>query len=193
MKFFIAGIAVESILPLPVAAFLSCVSEKEADVQITFASVSSRDQAAEESHCSDGIAVYSLQTGMAVRNHFTSRRTQIFASKISLPEHLSGRVFSVRIFNAPSPSPSGMSLAHEGILSLHAACVEEDGRAVCLQEIPGSASLRAQAWIEALNAEFISGDRPPYDWERWLYGLWCALGWKGTDFPQYCTSASCYL
>ena len=163
MKFFIAGIAVESILPLPVAAFLSCVSEKEADVQITFASVSSRDQAAEESHCSDGIAVYSLPNrGWLFEDHFTSRRTQIFASEdyacLSIYREESLVCASLmRLLRLPLEC----RFAHEGILSLHAACVEEDGRAVCFTGDSGiGKSTRAQAWIEALNAEFISGDRP---------------------------------
>jgi hypothetical protein len=50
---------------------------------------------------------------------------------------------------------------HESTLSLHAACVEQGGRAVCFTGDSGvGKSTRAQAWIKALGAEFISGDRP---------------------------------
>ena len=49
----------------------------------------------------------------------------------------------------------------EGIVSLHAACVEKDGYAVAFTGRSGRGkSTRARAWVEALGAAWISGDRP---------------------------------
>lgn len=47
------------------------------------------------------------------------------------------------------------------ILSLHSACVEIGGQAVCFTGDSGiGKSTRAKAWVDGLGAEFISGDRP---------------------------------
>lgn len=52
-------------------------------------------------------------------------------------------------------------MAHNSRLSLHSACVEVDGEALCFTGASGMGkSTRANSWIEALGAEFISGDRP---------------------------------
>ena len=57
--------------------------------------------------------------------------------------------------------PLECRFVHEGVLSLHAACVEEGGRAVCFTGDSGiGKSTRAKTWVDALGAEFISGDRP---------------------------------
>lgn len=46
-------------------------------------------------------------------------------------------------------------------LSLHSACIEVNGEAVAFTGVSGTGkSTRANAWIEANGAEFISGDRP---------------------------------
>ena len=46
-------------------------------------------------------------------------------------------------------------------ISLHSACVEVDGEAVAFTGVSGTGkSTRANAWVEANGAEFISGDRP---------------------------------
>ena len=56
---------------------------------------------------------------------------------------------------------------HEGIVSLHAACVEKDGFAVAFTGPSGiGKSTRARAWAEGLGAQFISGDRPLFVWRR---------------------------
>lgn len=50
---------------------------------------------------------------------------------------------------------------YEGVLSLHAACVDADGCAYAFTGKSGMGkSTRARAWIDALGAEWISGDRP---------------------------------
>ena len=50
---------------------------------------------------------------------------------------------------------------HDGIVSLHAACVEKDGLAVAFTGRSGMGkSTRAEAWVQGLGAGWISGDRP---------------------------------
>ncbi len=50
---------------------------------------------------------------------------------------------------------------HEGVVSLHAACVEKDGLAVAFTGKSGMGkSTRADAWVKGLGASWISGDRP---------------------------------
>lgn len=49
----------------------------------------------------------------------------------------------------------------EGVLSLHAACVETDGQAIAFTGRSGlGKSTRATAWCAGLGAKLISGDRP---------------------------------
>ena len=51
--------------------------------------------------------------------------------------------------------------APSGVISLHAACVEKDGEAICFSAPSGvGKSTRAMQWIETLGATFVSGDRP---------------------------------
>lgn len=50
---------------------------------------------------------------------------------------------------------------YEGVVSLHAACVELDGFAVAFTGRSGlGKSTRARAWVDGLGAQWISGDRP---------------------------------
>lgn len=52
-------------------------------------------------------------------------------------------------------------LLKEGTLTLHAACVEQDGKAILLSATSGTGkSTRAIHWVESLGASWISGDRP---------------------------------
>lgn len=52
-------------------------------------------------------------------------------------------------------------LARRGYVSLHAACVEAEGRAIAFTAVSGMGkSTRAQAWIQACGARLVSGDRP---------------------------------
>lgn len=48
-----------------------------------------------------------------------------------------------------------------GCLSLHSACVEKDGKAICFSGVSGTGkSTRAAQWVKALGFNWISGDRP---------------------------------
>ena len=71
--------------------------------------------------------------------------------------------------------------AYEGILSLHASCVELGGCAVCFTADSGvGKSTRARAWVDGLGAEFISGDRPAIRLEPGG-NLACGVPWDGKE------------
>ena len=70
---------------------------------------------------------------------------------------------------------------HESIISLHAACVEVGDTAVCFTGDSGvGKSTRAQAWIDALGAQFISGDRPAIRLENQGCTA-CGVPWDGKE------------
>ena len=71
--------------------------------------------------------------------------------------------------------------AHAGVVSFHAACVEYAGEALCFTGDSGMGkSTRAQAWVDALSAEFISGDRPAIRLER-DGNVACGVPWDGKE------------
>ncbi len=70
---------------------------------------------------------------------------------------------------------------HESIVSLHAACVEGDSCAVCFTGDSGvGKSTRAQAWVQGLGAQFISGDRPAICLEQDGCTA-CGVPWDGKE------------
>lgn len=70
---------------------------------------------------------------------------------------------------------------YEGMLSLHAACIEQDGYAVAFTGHSGlGKSTRAKAWVDGLGAEWISGDRPAVRLER-QGGTVCGVPWDGKE------------
>lgn len=70
---------------------------------------------------------------------------------------------------------------YEGIVSLHAACVEKDGFAVAFTGESGlGKSTRARAWVEGLGAEWISGDRPAVRLEK-IGSIACGVPWDGKE------------
>ena len=77
--------------------------------------------------------------------------------------------------------PMECRFAHAGVVSFHAACVEYAGEALCFTGDSGMGkSTRAQAWVDALSAEFISGDRPAIRLERDGY-VACGVPWDGKE------------
>ena len=67
------------------------------------------------------------------------------------------------------------------IVSFHASCVELAGEALCFTGDSGMGkSTRAQAWVDALGAEFISGDRPAIRLER-DGNVACGVPWDGKE------------
>lgn len=169
MRFCIAGIAIETNLSLPITSFLSLAGGKEADVHITISSVSCRDHETEVIHCTDGIAVYPLPNQeWLLEDRSVSRRAHISVSKDygHLSVHMEAPIDHESLLRLLR-LPLECRFIHQNALSLHAACVEQGRRAVCFTGDSGvGKSTRAQAWIKALGAEFISGDRPAIRLEK---------------------------
>lgn len=70
---------------------------------------------------------------------------------------------------------------YEGIISLHAACVELGDFAVAFTGHSGlGKSTRARAWVEGLGAQWISGDRPAVRLEK-LGSTACGVPWDGKE------------
>ena len=70
---------------------------------------------------------------------------------------------------------------YEGIVSLHAACVEVGDFAVAFTGPSGMGkSTRAAAWVKALGAELISGDRPAIRIEK-NGSTACGVPWDGKE------------
>lgn len=70
-------------------------------------------------------------------------------------------------------------LLKEGTLTLHAACVEQDGKAIVLSAASGTGkSTRAIHWVESLGASWISGDRPSLNVAR---GMVISGPWDGKE------------
>lgn len=70
---------------------------------------------------------------------------------------------------------------YEGIVSLHAACVELGDFAVAFTGHSGlGKSTRARAWVEGLGAQWISGDRPAVRLEE-QGSIACGVPWDGKE------------
>ena len=70
---------------------------------------------------------------------------------------------------------------YEGIVSLHAACVEMGDFAVAFTGHSGlGKSTRARAWVEGLGAQWISGDRPAVRLEK-EGATACGVPWDGKE------------
>lgn len=71
--------------------------------------------------------------------------------------------------------------ALEGVISLHSACVEIDGQAICFTAPSGTGkSTRAMQWVQTLGATWISGDRPSLKWEEDGVTAW-GVPWDGKE------------
>ncbi len=183
MRFHVAGITLETSLSLSLSPFLLIHEGEAAKVVITRSSFSYQEQEKEELHYADGLAVSSLaKWGWLFEDRSAGQRVHIVASedyaRLSVCE------------DAPFTDASLMRLlrlplecrfVHEGVLSLHAACVEDGERAVCFTGDSGvGKSSRAQSWVEALGAEFISGDRPAIRLEEDGCTA-CGVPWDGKE------------
>lgn len=70
---------------------------------------------------------------------------------------------------------------YEGIVSLHAACVEMGDFAVAFTGHSGlGKSTRAKAWVDGLGAQWISGDRPAVRLEK-QGSTACGVPWDGKE------------
>lgn len=71
--------------------------------------------------------------------------------------------------------------AVEGVISLHSACVEIDGQAICFTAPSGTGkSTRAMQWVDVLGATLLSGDRPSLKWEKTGFTA-CGVPWDGKE------------
>ena len=148
MRFSLAAIVIESDPFVPAERFLSFKNGKKANVQITLSSTSFRHEGVDERYCADGISVYFLPgKGWLFEEQSTNHGAQILASadygrlRLHQPATVSGEI-SMRLLRLPLEC----RFVHEGVLSLHAACVEVGGRAVCFTGDSGiGKSTRAQA------------------------------------------------
>lgn len=183
MRFSLAAIVIESSPFVPAERFLSFKNSKKASVQITLSSTPFRHEGVDEHHCADGISVYSLPgKGWLFEEQSENHGAQLLASTdysrllFHQPATVSGEI-SMRLLRLPLEC----RFVHEGVLSLHAACVDEGGRAVCFTGDSGiGKSTRAKVWAEALGAEFISGDRPAIRLE--VDGCTaCGVPWDGKE------------
>lgn len=91
----------------------------------------------------------------------------------------------------PNDSPARDAISHlvslaiqcrlvsEGIITIHAACVAKDGKAVAFTAASGTGkSTRANVWKEHLGYSWISGDRPCLDVAN---GLVYGAPWDGKE------------
>lgn len=71
--------------------------------------------------------------------------------------------------------------AMQNVLSLHSACVEIDGQAICFTAPSGTGkSTRAKQWVQALGATFLSGDRPSLKVTQDAVTA-CGVPWDGKE------------
>ena len=134
MRFSLAAIVIESGSFVPAERFLSIKNGKKANVQITLSFTPFRHEGVDERRCADGMSVYFLPgKGWLFEEQSENHGAQLLASTdysrllFHQPATVSGEI-SMRLLRLPLEC----RFAHEGVLSLHAACVEEGGRAVCL-------------------------------------------------------------
>ena len=183
MRFSLAAIVIESSPFVPAERFLSIKNGKKANVQITLSFTPFRHEGVDERRCADGMSVYFLPgKGWLFEEQSENHGAQLLASTdysrllFHQPATVSGEI-SMRLLRLPLEC----RFAHEGVLSLHAACVDEGGRAVCFTGDSGiGKSTRAKVWAEALGAEFISGDRPAIRLEADGCTA-CGVPWDGKE------------
>ncbi len=79
--------------------------------------------------------------------------------------------------------------AGRGVVSLHSACVELNGKALAFTGVSGTGkSTRAEVWVKHFGARWISGDRPVADASRSIVS---GLPWDGKE--QIFCNRSCLL
>lgn len=106
--------------------------------------------------------------------HLSKNRDEIISSWIDVPEK---QTIILPMLRTAIECVS----AFEGVISLHAACVEMGGEAVCFTAPSGvGKSTRAIQWKETLGAQIISGDRPSIKLSNEQI-LACGVPWDGKE------------
>ena len=183
MRFSLAGLSLESTFSLMPSFFLSHMATQQENVRIVSSPLSLQQHEVKECHRTDGISIYNLAKGEWLFEEFSSNvHFQICATEnysrlcayVDNFERHGGTLHLLRL-------PLECRFCHESIISLHAACVEGNGYAVCFTGDSGvGKSTRAQAWVQGLGAQFISGDRPAIRLEQQGCTA-CGVPWDGKE------------
>lgn len=196
-KICVAGLVFDLQQSMPIFNEFVCRSEKKSDGQICCVKKSLFDTSSKLVAEHNEVNVYIAESGMWIYAlPWCSEAVQV---------SLSADYRTIGYFIAPCPDETAfypalralMRMAFESVLinnsrlSLHSACVEINGEAVAFTGVSGMGkSTRANAWVEANGAAFISGDRPALEINR--EGV-TAFGvpWDGKE--QIFRSVQCHL
>ena len=183
MKHSLAGLSLESALSLKPSVFLSHLDGQKSSVWVVYSSIPLQRHEVEKQYSADGVSVYALAEGKWLfEEHSSNSRVQICATKnysrlCVYTDGFATQKRTLQFFRLPLEC----RFCYEGIVSLHAACVEGDSYAVCFTGDSGvGKSTRAQAWIQGLGARFISGDRPAIRLEADGCTA-CGVPWDGKE------------
>ena len=111
---------------------------------------------------------------VSVNNDYKQMRKNVCSDNVTAFDDIENSRFLLR-------TAFECRFCHEGIVSLHAACVELDGFAVAFTGHSGlGKSTRAKAWVDGLGAQWISGDRPAVRLER-DGSMACGVPWDGKE------------
>ena len=116
------------------------------------------------------------KTGFCVKTNFGYRQIDKYADESQIDTENFDQTFRFLLRTAFE-----CRFCYDGIVSLHAACVEKDGFAIAFTGHSGlGKSTRARAWVENLGAEWISGDRPAVRLEE-NGSTACGVPWDGKE------------
>ena len=159
----VAGISLKSSIDIPIDAFVTTDGIRQADIQLTISTVSASNVVVKE-QSPDDVAVCSTPDDAWL---FSDRTASNGAKLLASGNYSELKADDAFLLASPERQlrllrlPIECRFCYAGTVSLHAACIEVNGQAVCFTGDSGvGKSTRADAWRTALGAEFISGDRP---------------------------------
>ncbi len=163
MRHVVAGISLKSSIDIPNDAFATEEDSRQADICLSTSTVSASN-VVEKEQSPDDVAVCSTADGAWL---FADRTASNGAKLFAFGNYSELKADDAFLRAAPERQlrllrlPIECRFCYAGTISLHAACIEAGGQAVCFTGDSGvGKSTRADAWRTALGAEFISGDRP---------------------------------
>lgn len=183
----IAGLCFELYGSLPIFNEFVCHSEEKSDGQICCVYEPLLNGSEKLSAEHDDINVYMLDDGSWVY--------AVTRCRDAVQVSLSADRRAINYYIAPCPDETAFypylrvlfRMAFECLyidksrISLHSACIAAGGKAVAFTGVSGMGkSTRANAWIEANGAEFISGDRPALRIES-DGAVACGVPWDGKE------------
>ena len=168
-QYQIAGLCVVSESPLALSSFASFLAEttSKADVHLHFCNITStvprqlvcRQSTAVFYRTAHGWLYESLNASPSIQltsnREYTELTVCLPATQLSFaPQQEQALLHLLR-------TALECRMALNNALSLHSACVALEGRAVAFTAPSGTGkSTRAAAWVESLDAQWVSGDRP---------------------------------